>query len=176
MAEVHDFYERLAYSQQGSDEGFWNEVYEQAFVGFLSATPVLGDSQAQRLGIDRLVFLSSGQVLRIDEKKRDTVYPDILLEYLSNDRTGAKGWIEKELQIDYLAYAFMPIKKVFLYPWQQLRVAWKRNGASWKKRYRNVAAQNYGYKTWSVAVPIEVLDIAIRKTLIVELDVDWSVF
>src|SRR5690606_25568590 len=107
-------------------------------------------------------------------KKRSQVYDDILLEYLSNDHTNAPGWIEKDLQIDYLAYAFMPIKKVYLYPWQQLRLAWKRNGAYWKRRYRNVQAQNYGYSTWSIAVPITVLNQAVSEALIVNLEPEWE--
>lgn len=169
MQKLHDFQERLEMSQKASDEPFWENVYSRAFVGYVGNLPVLEDSPAQRLGIDRFVVLSSGKELRIDEKKRETVYPDILLEYLSNDQTGAPGWIEKDLLIDYIAYAFMPVKRVHLYPWQQLRLAWSRHGAAWQKAYKKVPAQNQGYVTWSVAVPISVLDEAIREACVIQL-------
>ena len=165
----HDFQERLKMSQKASDEPFWENVYSRAFVGYVGNLPVLGDSPAQRLGIDRFVVLSSGKELRIDEKKRETVYPDILLEYLSNDQTGAPGWVEKNLPIDYIAYAFMPVKRVHLYPWQQLRLAWVKYGPAWQKNYTKVPAKNDGYTTWSVAVPIAVLDDAIREASVIQL-------
>lgn len=156
-------------SQKASDEPFWENVYSRAFVGYVGNLPVLGDSPAQRLGIDRFVILSSGKELRIDEKKRETVYPDILLEYLSNDQTGTPGWIEKDLLIDYIAYAFMPVKRVHLYPWQQLRLAWALHGRAWQKKYKKVPAQNAGYTTWSVAIPITTLDEAVRSVSVIQL-------
>lgn len=169
MQKLHDFQERLEMSQKASDEPFWENVYRRAFVGYVGNLPVLVDSPAQRLGIDRFVVLSSGKELRIDEKKRETVYPDILLEYLSNDQTGAPGWIEKDLLIDYIAYAFMPAKRVHLYPWQQLRQTWVKYGPAWQKTYKKVPAQNAGYTTWSLAVPIAVLDEAIREVSVIQL-------
>jgi hypothetical protein len=97
---IHDFKERLEFSESASGEPFWDAIYRKAFPGMVSHMPCPGDTQSQRLGIDRLILLSSGRVLAIDEKKREQDYNDILLEYLSNDSTGAPGWIEKELQID----------------------------------------------------------------------------
>jgi hypothetical protein len=169
MEKLHDFHERLEMSQRASDEPFWLEVYRKAFVGYVGCLPVLGDSPAQRMGIDRFVILSSGQELRIDEKKREEVWPDILLEYLSNDQTNAPGWMEKDLHIDYIAYAFMPAKRVHLYPWHLLRRAWIQHGATWKKEYKLIPAPNPGYKTWSVAVPIAVLDKAVQEASVIQL-------
>jgi len=121
------------------------------------------------MGIDRLILLSSGQVLRIDEKKRATDYDDILLEYLSNDVTGAPGWIEKNLYIDYLAYAFSVKRICYLLPWLMLRKAWIENGEIWRQRYRPIIAHNETYSTHSIAVPINVLYRAVDRATRIEL-------
>lgn len=166
---THDFYERLQFSEEASAEPFWDAVYRKAFPGMVTHTPCPGDTQSQRLGIDRIILLSSGRILAIDEKKRERDYDDILLEYLSNDQTNAPGWIEKELQIDYLAYAFMPSQKVYLFPWDMLRRAWLHYKELWLQKYKIPPAKNNGYCTHSVAVPIEELRNAVKTAMIIQL-------
>lgn len=170
MQQPHNFIERLSFSERASDESFWLSVYRKAFPGMVNHMPCPGDNETQRAGIDRLILLNNGRVLRIDEKKREKVYPDILLEYISVDTTGAPGWIEKNLAIDYLAYAFMPTQRVYLLDWLTLRRAWVANRDNWKRTYRRISAQNIGYKTWSVAVPIVVLQQAMTIASVVQLD------
>lgn len=167
---VNDFTKDLGFSLDASDEPFWDAVYRKAFPSMLFHAPTVGKSQAQYLGIDRVITLSSGKTLYIDEKKRRGVYPDILLEYVSVDRTGAPGWIEKDLQIDYLAYAFMPTQRVYLFPWEMLRRAWRQWGETWRKEFPSVSAQNNGYKTYSVAVPIGKLRQAVSTACVIQLD------
>jgi len=170
---IHDFHERLEWSEAASDDPFWRAIYQKAFPGMVSMALCSGNTVSQRMGIDRVVVLSSGKVLRIDEKKRSTVYNDILLEYISVDTTGAPGWIEKDLMINYLAYAFMPIRRAYLFPWDMLRRAWLHYGDAWKRAYAPpVKAQNAGYKTWSIAVPTEVLRKAVSLATVIQLDGD----
>lgn len=164
----HDFQAKLLYSQTASDELFWDAVYRKAFPDLVNHMVCAGDTISQRMGIDRVIHLSNGRNLRIDEKKRDKVYPDILLEIVSNDRTGAPGWIEKSLYIDYLAYAFMPTRKVYLFDWLMLRRAWGFYGEQWKKQYRRLTAQNPNYKTISIAVPIGVLQKAVQTAAVID--------
>lgn len=161
--KVHEFRERLTYSEQASDEPFWQRVYRQAFPTMISCAMASGDTVSQRNGIDRVIVLASGQILRIDEKKRERTYNDILLEYVSRDTTGAPGWIEKDLTIEYLAYAFMDTRKVYLLDWHALRRAWKRNGNAWKQRYGSRKAVNRTYNTLSCPVPIAVLLNAMQE-------------
>lgn len=167
MQQPHDFRERLAFSQNASHEAFWGAVYRKAFPGMVGNIITPNDTASQLMGVDRLLYLSNNHVLRIDEKKRDSVYPDILLEYLSNSKTGSPGWIEKDLAIDYLAYAFMPTRKVYLLPWQILRVAWETNKRIWKSKHKEIRAQNKGYVTISVAVPTREVMHAIAYASIV---------
>lgn len=164
---MNDFQEQLAWSQEASDEAFWLRVYRKAFPHMQQQVLVTGDCQAQRLGIDRVIILQSGRKLQIDEKKRTQVWDDIALEFLSNSKTGARGWIEKDLQIDYMAYAFMPTHTVHLFPWDMLKRAWHENGRAWKQKYRVIDAQNDGYFTRSVCVPIRTLQAAIHHAQII---------
>jgi hypothetical protein len=168
MKPPHDFKKQLQFSQAASDEPFWDAVYRKAFPDMANHMVSTGDTLAQRMGIDRIILLSNGRNLRVDEKKREKVYNDILLEFVSNDRTGAAGWIEKPLFIDYLAYAFMPTRKVYLFDWLMLRRAWIYYGETWKKSCRHVPAQNPGYRTISLAVPIPTLQKAVQTAAIID--------
>ena len=59
---------------------WWTDVYRGAFPDLLSMTNVRKDGWAQRGGIDRVLTLSSGKTITVDEKVREKVWPDILLE------------------------------------------------------------------------------------------------
>ena len=156
--KIHTFAERLAWGEAAGDEPFWEDIYRRAFGDFVSCSRNGAGNVAQSLGIDRWVHLSSGKTLLVDEKKRDrTDTSDVALEFLSNDRTGALGWIEKDLQIDFLAYGFIPLRVAYLFPWATLRRAWRARGEGWKKQYRIIKANNPGYSTHSVCVPTDVL-------------------
>lgn len=166
---VHDFKKQLAYSEAASDEPFWEAVYRKAFPNMVNHMVCSGNTHSQRIGIDRLILLASGRVLSIDEKKRREEYNDILLEYISIDTTGAPGWIEKDLAIDYIAYAFMKSQRVYLFDWLALRRAWTHYKGAWLTKYQKVSAQNNGYKTWSLAVPIETIRTATSLAMVIEL-------
>lgn len=164
---VHDFKERNAWSLSVSDEPFWNAVYKKAFPGLIH-TELNTDLVRQKQGIDRVLYLGNGNVLYIDEKKRGKVYPDILLEYISVDSTGAPGWIEKDLTMDYLAYAFVPAKLCYLFPWPMLRRAWLQYRNSWKQAYKPVIARNATYSTYSLPVPLAVLQKAVSTASVID--------
>jgi hypothetical protein len=168
--KVHDFKERLRFSEQAGDEPFWEAAYRKMFPNMVNMMGGPGDTDSQRQGVDRVILLSNNHVLRIDEKKREKVYDDILLEYVSVDTTGAPGWIEKDLAIDFLAYAFMPTRQVYFFPWTLLRRAWNRYGEEWKRDYGKREAHNNGYKTLSCPVPISVLGNAVVRVCLVRLD------
>ena len=163
---VNDFYEDLAFSTGASLEDFWGDAYRIAFPDMVRYE-TCEDLDWQRLGVDRVIYLSSGHTLHIDEKTRRKVYHDIVLEYVSNDRYNTPGWIEKNLSMDYLAYAFLPTRKVFLFPWQPLRRAWETNKSNWLAKYRNVRAPNHGYNTLSVAIPIIELRREVAQAMVV---------
>jgi len=166
---VHNFAEQLAFSEKASEEPFWDAVYRKAFPNLVNHMLASGDVKSQRMGVDRVLFLANGKTLYIDEKKRREIYTDVLLEYVSVDTTSAPGWIEKDLAIDYLAYAFMPLQRVYLYPWPMLRRAWLHFKSDWLQKYKIPPAQNKGYKTLSVAIPVEILRKAVSTAAIIQL-------
>lgn len=170
----HDFRECLEWSAIQSDEPFWDQVYRKAFPDMVvcASTAAAGKSALQTQGIDRYIVLASGRELRIDEKKRGKKYSDFLLEYISNDRIQSPGWMEKPLRIDFLAYAFMPNRLVYLLQWDLLRRAWGHFRDEWIRTYPIKKARNRSYSTWSVAVPIEVVRTAISRAGIIDVQLD----
>lgn len=168
MTKVNDFQECLDFSHDHKNEPFWEKVYDKAFPDMEWCKPCIEKGQGQYLGIDRIIYLVNGKILTVDEKLRKKVYPDILLEYLSNDRTDAPGWMQKPLHIDYLAYAFLPTKRCYLFDWQMLRRAWLHHKEEWFQIYRKVPSKNPGYKTWSLAIPTKVLLDATKRARIIQ--------
>lgn len=171
MIRERDFHQDNFYSLASSAEPFWAAVYRKAFHNLVSCETCT-DLTKQRQGIDRILRLSNGHTLQIDEKKRAMEYTDILLEYTSNLERNTPGWIEKDLTIDYLAYGFMQSRRCYLFPWAMLQRAWKRYGESWKLRYRPVVAKtkvgNATYQTISVAVPIVILQKAVTTASVID--------
>ncbi|KKL71604.1 hypothetical protein LCGC14_2093270 [marine sediment metagenome] len=171
----------MAFSEGYADAPWWEKIYRQAFPSMASMTYVKQDGWAQRGGIDRVITLRSGKGLWIDEKVRSEDRPDILLEYRSNDRTGALGWVAKDLATDYIAYAFIPSQRCYLLPFATLRRAWKEHAAEWIKLgelgrsshwregegFYECRARNEGYWTISVAVPIPQLMAALTDAMVI---------
>lgn len=168
MSIQHNFNAQLRYSEDPKDDAFWINAYRSFFPNFAGAVLNSGKNEGQYRGVDRLVYLSNDRVLRIDEKKREGRYNDMLIEYLSNDQTGAVGWIEKPLAIDYIAYAVMATRQVRLLDWLTLQRAWFANRDTWKRECFHVQARNPGYVTHSVAVPFYKLLRAMNEVSLIQ--------
>ena len=174
---TNDFHADLKFSNEASTMDFWDQIYKKAFVD-MDHTEICTDKHWQHQGVDKVVYLTNGHTYHIDEKTRRRVWPDIALEYISNDTTGTSGWMEKDLNLDYLAYAFMPIQTVYLFPWPILRRTWKHYKDQWfelarskeKNGYSIIKAPNDGYTTWSVGVPIKTLRDKEHTATIIQLE------
>lgn len=171
---VHDFNRSLAASHAQADAPWWEAVYREAFPTLKTTVNVRDDGWAQRGGIDRLVVLGDGTVLKVDEKVRSRDWPDIALERWSDRDRRIAGWMQKRLTCDFVAYAFVPSGTCYLLPFQTLMRAWQTDGRAWihkaeqgRDGFRCVLAQNNGYTTESVAVPIPVLLDAIRDAMVI---------
>ena len=165
---VHDFHDSLAKSAAQANAGWWIDVYRKAFPTLESAVCVRADGWAQRGGIDRVITLGSGKTLTVDEKVRDSDWPDILLEYWSSKERRTPGWVAKDLACDFIAYAFIPSETCYLLPFHSLRAAWRDNHKKWVKQYRKVEAKNPGYTTVSVPVPIPELLSALNDSMTIK--------
>ena len=164
---IHDFHERLVCSHSYADAPWWLGVYRTAFPGLAAAVSVRDDGWAQRAGIDRLLTLTSGRTITIDEKVRERDWPDILLERWSNEECRVPGWVQKPLACEFIAYAFVPSSRCYLLPTLTLQRAWRLHGREWIANHREMRAQNKTYCTVSVAVPIGELLAAISDAICV---------
>lgn len=162
---IHDFETSLKKSHAQADAPWWMAVYREAFPDLQSCVCVRRDGWAQRGGIDRVLTLGSGKTLMVDEKVRDKVWDDIALEYWSDEARKKRGWIQKELACDFIAYAFIPSATCYLLPFQSLRRAWRKNGEQWISEHKRIEAPNNGYVTISVGVPIPVLMAALSDAM-----------
>jgi hypothetical protein len=168
MTVTHDFMQSLAKSNAHADAPWWLEVYRLAFPSLLASVSVREDGWAQRGGVDRVLTLSSGRTISVDEKVREKDWPDILLERWSDEAKQKPGWIQKPLLCDYIAYAFIPSQRCYLFPTLLLQRAWRLSGRDWITAYGERRAQNRGYVTVSVPVPIPVLLAEIANSVVVE--------
>lgn len=175
---VHDFDRSLAFSHHHQDAYWWDVVYKQAFPTMVGMQDVRGDGWAQRAGIDRRILLGDASYVDIDEKVREKDYGDILLEVWSDFGRRKPGWITKPLAIDYLAYAIKPAATVYLLPFRLLQTTYTKNEAAWRdavregrRGYQVRDAQNRGYVTRNLALPIADLLTAMRGCMAFE----WGV-
>lgn len=167
---MHDFKKSLELSHSYSEAPWWIDVYRNAFPSLKSAVYISNDGWAQRGGIDRVLTLESGKTLLVDEKVREQDWPDILLEYWSDEKRKIRGWVAKDLACDFIAYAFIPSQTCYLLPFQTLRSAWRENCGEWVQKYRRIEAINNGYVTVSVAVPTTILLDAMKDSM----SVTWN--
>jgi hypothetical protein len=165
---VHSFEESLALSQSYAEAPWWLDVYRTAFPTLCSCVNVRKDGWAQRGGIDRVLTLECGRTVKIDEKVRTRVWNDILLERWSDEARKTAGWIQKPLACEFIAYAFVPIATCYLLPTVTLQRAWRLHGRTWAQKYQEVRAQNRGYVTVSVPVPIGELFAALADAMKIE--------
>lgn len=177
---VHDFNKSLAASHAYADAPWWAQVYDRAFPGHLMQD-MRADGWWQRAGIDRMLHLANGTTVTVDEKVRETAWgDDFALEAFSEwygrgHRRNKPGWVAKPLACDYIAYAFLSLRRCYLLPTRELQRAWLEHRHEWwtlaadpaQRSYRFVDAKNRGYVTRSVAVPAAVVLDAIRDALLV---------
>lgn len=164
---LHNFEQSLALSQSYSEAPWWLDMYRRAFPTLQSAVSVRNDGWAQRAGIDRVLTLACGRTVTIDEKVRTNDWPDILLEQWSDEARRVPGWVQKPLGCDLIAYAFAPSGRCYLLPVLLLQRAWRLNGREWILVYGQRRAQNVGYVSANVPVPIATLMQAMSDAMLV---------
>ena len=163
----HSFHASLRASHEAEDLPIWREIYQTAFPTMQEMINHRQDGDHQRQGIDRSIVLRNSKQILIDEKIRFKPYDDILLEVWSDFERKKPGWVAKDLLCDYIAYAVEPLKKCYLLPVPQLRLAWQKNGQKWWENNFKPRANNGSWITVSVVVPAEELMQEIRLALVV---------
>jgi hypothetical protein len=177
---MNHFNEDLAWSHDQAKLPLWEELYRYAWPDFDHMTYVADDGYRQRTGVDRIVTTSTGAVFMIDEKSRRKYYesrhkkyfkpgapkfPDILFEFIDNDKRGTPGWAEKPMACDYLAYNILPICQCYLLPMRQTQQAWRKHKPGWLTEFGKLSAPNPGYNTINCPVPVPVVMRAICESM-----------
>lgn len=159
--KVNDFYKDLEWSLDSAEDKLFNEFYYKAFPN-LKEIEFCEDMERQRKGFDKILHFNNGNWFAIDEKKRRVDYGDVLLEVWSVDKI-KRGWLFT-CQCDYIVYAIMPTRKVYLLPSILLKKAWLTNQNKWLNA-KPILAKNKGYVTESRAIKIEELLLAIKSEM-----------
>jgi hypothetical protein len=138
-------------------------VYQSYFLDLIGTIRVPWEQAAvQQSGVDRIVNLPN-KTLYVEEKIRLKHYNDVWLEYTSNDQSNSLGWVERDLNIDYLLYAFLESKTAYFFDWRKLKKAWNANKERWIELYKAPPAKNKGYSSLGCAIPIGVLQKAMAQ-------------
>jgi len=160
---MHDFKKSLKQSKIDATAWWWEPVYLQGFPD-LKRMEYEHDLEEQLRGIDRKIWLHSGELLTFDEKVRKDDYGDFLLEIWSDVERKVKGWSRKDLACHYIAYVVKPSRLCFFIPFPPLRQALEANRPEWKEKgnagcegFDKKDSPNKGYVTRNLAVPRKVL-------------------
>lgn len=173
MSRLNDFHTDLAFSTDERWIPWWHGVYMHAFKDFKDMEGITALKE-QRLGIDRILILSTGKQISVDEKLRRQFYDDILIEVWSSKEHNRPGWIQKGLYCDYLAYGFPGCGKAYVFPFQQLQRCFFANQDRWISQYKEVKAKNFGYTTVSIAIPTSILQKAVIDSMFINVAPDQS--
>jgi len=160
---LNDFVTDLAYSIETQDDDELNAFYKTAFP-LAERVEFCTDMKNQRRGVDKVVYFKNGRTVTVDEKKRRKDYGDILLELYKNKERCSPGWLFYS-QCDYIVYAILNSRKIYLLPVLLLQMAWKRNKTEWLSKYPRKDAQNTNYTTENIPIPTNVLLNAIRAEM-----------
>lgn len=143
---------RIQWNKEFSKE---EKAYKEIYSKFYSPDQIVTITNTQLemgnhqyMGIDRVIVLKDGSIIRVEEKTRWNVRPeedndyganlDICFEYGSRDSKSGKmdkGWIEKELHVDMILIYYVNVGRAFYYPFKMLQRVWFKNKESWLEKY-----------------------------------------
>jgi hypothetical protein len=179
-AVVHDFTERLEFSQTLTHEPAFIEFWRRIWPDMTACVRLDVDSQLQRKGADRAIFRANCVTpIYVDEKVRDTEYDDLLVEEFSvfhadNDPRNRTGWTLDSTKIcQYVGYVVPKLSRCFFLPFEPMRLACLTALPAWKKRKSRsgervypIDSQNHGYVTRNCAVLWSDFKTALGKQLL----------
>ncbi len=143
---IYQFDRQLADGEAG-------EAYLDAFFRRRGHTIRPATHDEQRSGIDRFITAPDGREMAV-EYKTDRLAGgtgNAFVETVSVDARGKMGWALTS-QADYLIY-YVPESAIYVLPFSSLR--WALPG--WMRDFPARAAQNNGYMTHGVLVPLVTL-------------------
>jgi len=119
----------------------------------------LSDKASQVAGVDACLVpgdpahFHRGGVL-VEEKVRGQEFDDVLLETVSNDARETPGWAVKGSASRLLLYCFSKTRRGWVFPMQTVQRVTRANKGGWEQRFGLKLAQNPGYVSYNVPVPL----------------------
>lgn len=163
--KMNNFITQLQDSKDTEISNIWNQKY-RLFPGLKEI--LLTDLETDKLGGDKILVFENRN-LYVDEKLRTTSYNDILLEIISNNRTGKAGWaVDLNKITDILGYAVPNLNIVYFYKFKKLRTKLLQNLVIWKEHDDctfPIKALNRSYTTISIGVPPEFINDCLLITM-----------
>lgn len=164
MMATRGFYEQVTLGNRYVSERQWRDILKRAFPTTAELIYV-SDEKSNRRGSDWVLEHADGHFTRVQTKAQSPRYDDFVIEYLANDSTNTPGWVNLELNADFIAYAIPKRRLVYFIPWPMLKEAWKQHGTTWIQKAElrvfgfrmSKVRQTWGGVTHSVVVPVEAL-------------------
>jgi hypothetical protein len=172
----YDFNECLAFSR-GTSEETDIFVLRKHITGCIELNKTT--EEIDKKGIDYIAILRNGATVKIDAKNRRkgcSFYwkegPELALETWSvipsEYNRGKVGWTldeKKEIDLIFFKFDLSDTDKVYLLPYQLLRMAFRRNFKTWKVKYKTDIQTSNEWQSECLFVPaITVID-AITKEM-----------
>ena len=165
-------------SQGDALQRFWRDLYSELWPGleWPEDGGIVTDADIdewQRKGVDRRLLRPNGRWIAIEEKVRKKSFlvdgmPDVSLETVSNDLTGAPGWaLDPSKCSGLLAYAIEPARTCYMIAFKPLR-AWFVGVQGGQNPYPTKAThphRNPGYLTRFAPVPLNDLREALGESI-----------
>lgn len=172
----YGFAERLEFSR-GINEEIDIDVLRNYIDGCVSIEKT--NVELDKMGIDYIATLRNGAEIKIDAKTRSkgcSIWwrdgPELALEIWSVIPTkynaGKVGWTldeKKEVDLIFFKFDLVDTDKLYLIPYQLLRMVFRRNYYTWIKRYKIDTQTSGGWQSKCVFVPARIVMSKILETM-----------
>ena len=97
--EIKDYTKDKEWADDPEDSAKFDRLYRSIFGDRLVKIELVTDAKRQKQGIDKILHIGCQetghpvQKITVDEKKRRSDYPDIILEVYSNTDRKTPGWL-----------------------------------------------------------------------------------
>lgn len=158
---IHEYHVSEGVSQAYQRSNWYTDIMRKKWgAGVLYIIPK--NDPRQMDGIDVIVCPNNlPRRFSLDNKFREKLWNDVLLEVYSNEETRRIGWTGADLKCDLIGYWYVEARGGFLISWPQLHSVWQENAVAWITEFgiKQSLNESGGRKWTTVNVPIPVREI-----------------
>ena len=147
----HSFTDSVKVAEADQLAAILDKVYQVHYPDMIGSHRFVGDSDWQRQGVDRVIYLPALQEIYAEEKIRVKDFGDFLWELYSSDQTKSPGWtVDPTKASDVIVYV-TPLYVRFI-PYPALRGAVVDSLQEWIAASDKQVSVNPGYNTINYSV------------------------